>query len=179
VVAASAATAERRRLGHALSGRLSKGTTTMSTPVRRNETDLAPWSPSAEFDRITQQLSQLFDGTWAQSAPAGREAFTPLADLEETDDAYLLDIEVPGVKKKDIDIEIEGRRIVVRGERKEEKRVGILRRQTRSWGEFRYEVVLPDEADDEHIEANLDDGVLHLRVPKRTAGQQRRRIEVQ
>jgi HSP20 family protein len=45
-------------------------------------------------------------------------------------------------------------------------------------GEFRYEVVLPDEVDDEHIEASLNDGVLHLRVPKRTASRQRRQIEV-
>jgi HSP20 family protein len=151
----------------------------MSTPVRRNEAGLAPWSPSAEFDRITEQLSQLFDGTWAQSPPASRDAFTPLADLEETDDAYVLDIELPGVNKKDIDVELDGRRILVSGERKEEKRVGLLRRQTRAWGRFRYEVVLPDEVDDEHIEANLDDGVLHLTIPKRTGGQERRRIEVQ
>jgi HSP20 family protein len=151
----------------------------MSTPVRRsNDTGMTPWTPSAEFDRITQQLSQLFDGSRTQAPSVGRDTFTPLADVEETDDAYVLDVEVPGVKKKDIRVEIDGRRIVVSGERKEEKRAGLLRRQSRSLGEFRYEVVLPDEVDDEHIEASLNDGVLHLRVPKRTAGQQRRQIEV-
>jgi HSP20 family protein len=105
----------------------------MSTPVRRsNDTGMTPWTPSAEFDRITQQLSQLFDGSWTQAPSVGRDTFTPLADVEETDDAYVLDVEVPGVKKKDIHVEIDGRRIVVSGERKEEKRSGLLRRQSRS-----------------------------------------------
>lgn len=43
---------------------------------------------------------------------------------------------------------------------------------------FTYEVVLPDEVDDGHIEATVGDGVLHLRVPKRTTSEMRRRIEV-
>jgi HSP20 family protein len=152
--------------------------TAMSTPVRRNDTALAPWTPAAEFDRITQQLSQLFDAPWAQLATAGQDTFVPLADVEETDDAYVIDVELPGLKKKDINVEIDGRRIVVSGERKEEKRAGLLRRQTRAWGQFRYELVLPDDVDDENVQATMSDGVLHLRVPKRTVSQQRRQIEV-
>ena len=72
----------------------------------------------------------------------------------------------------------DGRRITVSGERKEQKRGGLLRRRTRSWGQFRYEVVLPEKVDGDHIEAAMNDGVLALRVPKVRTGQQRRQIEV-
>ena len=109
---------------------------------------------------------------------ATQAGFVPLADLEETDDAYLIDVELPGVKKKDVHVETDGRRITVSGERKEQKRSGLLRRRTRSWGQFRYEVVLPDEVDGEHIEAAMNDGVLQLRVPKVRTGQERRQIEI-
>jgi HSP20 family molecular chaperone IbpA len=77
------------------------------------------------------------------SLPA--EGFTPLADLEETDDTYLLEVELPGIKKKDINIEVEDRLLVISGKWTEKERTGWLRRQTRSWGRFRHEVVLLDE----------------------------------
>ena len=57
--------------------------------------------------------------------------FTPRADVEETDDAYVIEVEVPGVAKKDIDVSVAGRRLTITGERKERERVGILRRRTR------------------------------------------------
>lgn len=90
-----------------------------------------------------------------------------------------MEIELPGVKKNDIDIQSRGRRITVSGERKEQERVGILRKRTRSTGRFFHEVVLPGDIDDEGIEASLDNGVLTLRVPKEESEQQRtRHIEI-
>jgi HSP20 family protein len=150
----------------------------MAAPTRQNDTAITRWTPAAELDRISQELSRLWDEQWSLAATAGRDGFIPLADLEETDDSYVLDVELPGVQKKDINVETDGRRLVVSGERKEERRAGRLRRRSRTWGEFRYEVVLPDEVDEEHVEATMNDGVLHLRAPKRTADTQRRRIEV-
>ena len=79
--------------------------------------------------------------------------------------------------KKDIDIEVSGRRLVVQGERKEKERVGMLRRQTRTVGRFRYEVMLPEQVNGDEIDASMDGGVLRLRVPKQK-DEQRRRIEV-
>ncbi|MFF0268300.1 Hsp20/alpha crystallin family protein [Kribbella sp. NPDC004536] len=150
----------------------------MAVPAQRTRNDVAHWDTASEFDRLTQQMSQLFQGQWPDlPSLLGSDGFTPLADLEETDDAYLLEIELPGVKKKDINIDVEDRRIVISGERPEQKRTGWLRRQNRSWGRFRYEVVLPDPVDEDGIEATLDDGVLHVRVPKSSA-RQRRHVEV-
>lgn len=150
----------------------------MALPVRRTDTEMTRRDPMTEFNRLTQRLSRLFEDQWFElPSLLGTDGFTPLADMEETDDAYLLDVELPGVNKKDIDIEISGRRLVISGERKEQQRTGWLRTQTRSWGRFRYEVTLPDQVDEDRVEASLEDGVLHVRVPK-SSSSRRRRIEV-
>jgi HSP20 family protein len=130
-----------------------------------------------ELNRLSEQLSRLFDDDWSSPAAGGDRDFVPLADVEETDDAFLLDVDLPGVRKKDINIEIDGRRLVISGERIERERVGLLRRRTRMVGRFRLEVILPTQVDENGIEANIDDGVLHLKVPKSASGK-RRRIEV-
>jgi HSP20 family protein len=145
----------------------------MSQPTRRTGAD-----PFSEFNRMTQQMAHLLEEQWPDfPALLSRQGFTPLADVEEADDAYIIDLDLPGVDKDDVDIEVTGRRLVVSGERKEKERTGLLRRQTRTVGRFRYEVTLPDQVNGEGIDATLTDGVLHLRLPKEQ-GKQRRRIEV-
>ena len=103
--------------------------------------------------------------------------FVPLADVEETDDAYTVEIELAGVKKEDVHIEVAGRRLAVTGERKEKERRGTMRRRSRTVGRFRYEVVLPDDVNADKIEASMNDGVLAVRVPK-AAGERPKQITV-
>ncbi|MDX6292766.1 MAG: hypothetical protein QOH50_1841 [Kribbellaceae bacterium] len=155
-----------------------EGTRAMALPARVSRNDGNRWDPANEFDRLTQQMSRLFDERGPElPSMLGADGFTPLADLEETDEAFLLEVELPGIKKKDINIEVEGRRLVISGERTEKERTGWLRRQTRSRGRFRYEVILPDELDEDQIEATLADGVLQVRIPKRSTGR-RHHIDV-
>ncbi len=71
-------------------------------------------------------------------------------------------------------IELEGRRLIVHGERKERERTGILRWQTRRVGEFHHEVVVPADVDEEGIEASLEEGVLSIWLPKAHAARRRR-----
>jgi len=121
--------------------------------------------PVAELERFNRQLGGYLD-LWRQGAPLLEGLFTPPADVEETDDGYLVDIELPGVRKEDLDIEISGRRLTVRGQRKEKERVGILRSRERTVGQFLYEVTLPGNVNEEGVSANLNDGVLSVRVAK-------------
>ena len=152
----------------------------MALPVRRSNpdpsADVSRWGPFAELDRLNRQLGNYLD-TWRQLPNLLGDGFTPLGDVEETDDAYTVEIEVPGVKKDDLDIEVAGRRLSVSGERRERERVGILRRRERVVGRFHYEVVLPGEVEEDGVEAHLDEGVLTLRLPK-PASQRPRRIAV-
>jgi HSP20 family protein len=150
----------------------------MALPARRNdEPDGLRWDPLAELGRLTSQLQRHVDN-WRDLPSLFGEGFAPLADVEETDDAFVVEIELAGVKKDDVDIELVGRRLVVSGERKERERVGILRKRTRTVGQFRYEVDLPTELDEERVKAELDEGVLTVWVPK-AASERPRRITVQ
>ena len=150
----------------------------MALPVRRSQdtAEASRFEPFFELDRLSRQLGGYFD-PWRQLPRLLEEAFTPLADLEETDDAYTVEVELPGIKKDDIDIQITGRRLEVSGERKEKERVGILRRRERVVGRFHYEVLLPSDVEEDGVEANLDNGVLTIRVPK-PASERPRRIQV-
>jgi HSP20 family protein len=138
----------------------------MAAPERTSQqrTNLTTWDPLEEFQRLTSQLSR-FPDSWdaLQQLPQG---FIPMADVEETDDAYMADIELPGLDRKDIDVALEGRRLIVTGERKEKERQGILRRRTRSVGRFYFDIQLPGDVDPNGVSANLHDGVLAVRVPK-------------
>jgi len=140
----------------------------MALPVRRRSDGDAPVAssgPFQELEQLNRRLAGVLD-SWPRLPEMFSDAFTPLADVEETDEHYVVEIELPGVKPDDIDIDIAGRRLSVRGERRERERVGILRRRERTVGRFAYEITLPGDVDDEGVEANLDDGVLRILVPK-------------
>jgi len=152
-------------------------------PVRRSSDrhpdgtkDLPVWERVADLDSLHRQIAGYLD-SWRQLPSLLGAPFTPLADVEETAEAYVVEIELPGVDKSDLDIEIAGRRLSVTGERKERRRVGILRKHERSVGRFHYEVVLPGDIEDSAVEANLHDGVLTVRVPKPERDRPRR-IEI-
>jgi HSP20 family protein len=107
----------------------------------------------------------------------GNGAWVPAVDIEETEDAWHIEAELPGVKRDDVNVELRDSELLITGEIKERERKGILRRRTRRTGRFEYRVMLPGEFDPDQVEAKLNGGVLSVRVPK--AEQARpRRIEV-
>ena len=153
----------------------------MALPVRRDNDDAVEArasrsGPLAELLRLNRELASYLD-VWRRLPDLFGEGFTPLADVEETPEAYLVEVEVPGVRREDIDMEIAGRRLWVRGERKEKERVGILRRRERTVGRFSCEVLLPGDVDEDGVEAHLEGGVLSLRLPKPERDRPRR-IEI-
>ena len=148
----------------------------MALPIRPREADSSRWDPWAELNRFNQQLSQYLSN-WGEPTSSIGDVFIPMADVEESDDAYLVEVELPGVKREDVSLEVSGRQLTVSGERKERERVGILRKRTRSVGRFQYQVTLPGQGDEAGVEASMDEGVLSVRVPKAVA-ERPRRIEV-
>lgn len=98
----------------------------------------------------------------------------PLADIEESDDSYLLDVELPGVRREDVSVEVTDGRLVVAGERRERQRVGLLRYQTRTTGRFRFAITLPVEVDRDGVTATLNNGIVTVTVPKAERARRRR-----
>ena len=93
----------------------------MALPARNNQMQPSRVDPMAELSRVQDRLSHLVD-VW--SWPSFFEDGAALADVEETDDAYLVELDLPGVNKSDIDIQLVGRRLIVSGERKETRTQG-------------------------------------------------------
>lgn len=151
----------------------------MALPVQhgRDDSDVARADPFGEFARFHSQLTALLDDWRPRVGSLAGRGFTPLADVEELDDAYVVEIELAGIPRDAVDIEVSGRRLTVRGERKEKERVGIFRKRERTVGRFHHEVVLPGDIDEAGIDARLEEGVLTVRLPK-PERERPRRIEI-
>jgi HSP20 family protein len=103
----------------------------MALPVRRRDAAPQPirrWDPDRELEGLQEQLVQLMQRT---SDDDGGAPFIPLVDIEETEDAWIVEAELPGVKPEDVNVEVRGSELAISGEIKERERDGILRRRTR------------------------------------------------
>jgi HSP20 family protein len=114
-------------------------------------------SVQAELNRLAQSV---FGGK------AGQGAWMPAADVIETTGAYTVEIELPGVRRDDVDVDLNGNELVVTGEVKERQREGLFRHRTRRVGEFELRVTLPGHLEEAGAEASLAYGVLRVYVPK-------------
>lgn len=150
----------------------------MNLPIPRHRNDQP--SPDVEFDRLHRSLVSDLE-QWPHRAHDVIDSLRdviPLADIEETDDSYVLDVELPGVSRDDISLEVAHGRLVVTGERRQRQKVGLLRRRTRTTGRFRLAVGLPVDVDATRVTAALDSGVLTVTVPKAERAR-RRRVPIQ
>ena len=149
----------------------------MALPVRRRDVSPQPaqrWDPFRELEQLHEQMGQLI----GLPTGNGASAWTPPVDILETDDAWVVEAEVPGVDPDDINVEVRDSEVAISGEIKERERKGILRRRTRRVGEFDFHVTLPGQVTPEKIDANAHNGVLTVRIPKPEQARARR-IEVQ
>ncbi len=145
----------------------------MTLPVRHRPGHLLerafPWREplTTELDEFFERMHH-FLGT---TAPPWTEtmAWAPLADLRETDEAYTVECELPGIKREDIDVEVGRQEICIAGELKEREGEGVLRRATRRTGRFEYRALLPADVKSEEVSASLTDGILTVTIPKAQA----------
>ena len=150
----------------------------MGLPVRQGTASpqsVQRWEPFRELEELQEAMGQLFGS--ALTGDGGTGIWVPFVDVEETEDAWVVEAELPGVKAKDVNVEVREGELVISGEIKERERKGILRRRTRRVGQFEYRVRLPGLGDAEDVKADLDEGVLIVRVPKPEQARPRR-IEV-
>ncbi|HEX7300837.1 MAG TPA: Hsp20/alpha crystallin family protein [Solirubrobacteraceae bacterium] len=152
----------------------------MPLPVRRRDPSTQRgqrWEPFRELEQLQEATAQLLENVWSGTGLADAAVWTPLVDIEETDDAWIVEAELPGVDRDDVSVEVRESELLVTGEIKERERRGILRRRSRPTGRFEYRVTLPGAIEAEGVEATMANGVLTVRVPKSEQARPRR-IEV-
>jgi HSP20 family protein len=138
-----------------------------STPTRPSGSELLRWGPLTDSFPWGTRFGHLLDSMWRN--PAGGDGPTPDADLRETDAGFVLEVDLPGINKKDVTIDVSGDRVSVYGERVQKEHDGVLRRSTRVVGSFALEVTLPARVDESAVSATLRDGVLTVELPKSDA----------
>jgi HSP20 family protein len=146
-------------------------------PERRSRRATEQWEPFGDLEQVSERMRRILEQTFGGFAPSlltEQGGWSPLVDIEEEDDAYVIEAELPGVKENDLNIEMVGNELAISGEAKERERKGVLRRQARRTGGFDYRVRLPEPLDAEQIDAKLADGVLTVRVPKSERAQRRK-----
>ena len=93
------------------------------------------------------------------------ETFTPASDIYETDSTYDVNLALAGFKKKDITLKIEDNSLIISGERKKDESKKYNLRQS-AYGKFRKVYTLPEDINSDKITAKMEDGILHIEIPK-------------
>ena len=137
---------------------------------------LTKWDPFRDvenvIDRYAQSMSLPMRMRHGQdSLLQGDGDWSPRVDISETDKHFLIKAEVPGVKREDVSISVSEGVLTLRGERKEEKEdTGEkFHRVERYYGAFSRSFTLPQNVDENQIEASFNDGLLTLQLPKKPA----------
>ena len=131
---------------------------------------LAPWRG---MDVLRQEMERVFDRffepRWDEFEAGG--AWAPKLDVSETQDAYMVKAEIPGVDQKDLSVSLQNQILTIKGEKHKEKeeKDEKYHRVERSWGEFTRAIALPGAADTENVNATFKDGVLTITLPKTPA----------
>src|SRR5688572_9716985 len=128
-----------------------------------------------ELARIQDRINSLFEQALLPSEYEDREGglpgtWAPSVDVIETEDAYLLFVELPGVRKEDIQLNVRDRRLELTGRRQPLGDNRNFLRMERSYGPFRRAFDLGAPVDTETITADFEAGILRIQVPKQAAG---------
>lgn len=139
-------------------------------------------TPNRTVRNLQREVDSLFDRFFNRTGGDGSTStvWSPRTDLVETDDDFRLRLDVPGMTKEDISINLQNRTLTVSGERTSERtdKGEEFVRVERAFGTFHRSFTLPDAVDEDNIEATYENGVLTISVPK-TEERTRRQIEIQ
>jgi HSP20 family protein len=131
------------------------------------------WDPFQDLLAIQDEMNQLFgravgQGPGRGQGQSGDRVWAPALDISERKDAYVVTVEVPGIKAEDLDITLEDGLLTIQGERRftQESSEQQFHRVERRYGSFRRSITLPAQVQAEQIEASFEDGVLQVIVPK-------------
>lgn len=137
------------------------------------QTGLTRWTPATDLfrDRFGRMIDQAFGdlvNTFERGEDVRTREWVPAVDISENNDALALYVELPGLKKENVDITLENNVLTVRGERKFEKdtQKENYHRIERAYGTFSRSFALPSNVRATDVKAEFLDGILHIELPK-------------
>src|SRR5262245_17728025 len=134
-------------------------------PIRR-------WDPLRDLLTLQERMNRLFEHSMLRSrladpalAPA---VWTPLADVYETAEGFVVQLEVPGIAEDDIEVHVDGDTVVVRGQRQpaSRSRPDSFHRMERTYGAFSRSFQFPEDVDPDRVTARFKDGLQRVDIPK-------------
>ncbi|MGE0762958.1 MAG: Hsp20/alpha crystallin family protein [Bdellovibrionales bacterium] len=117
----------------------------------------------SSFDRLLNEMISERNGAKGSEFP-----FSPSCEVKEDAESYQMNFDLPGIDKEEVKVEVDGDRLTVRAERKEEKKEETDKQYLSeiNYGSYVRSFTLPEPINEKKIEANFKNGVLRIRVPK-------------
>lgn len=137
--------------------------------------NLIRFDPFRDMDLLARRFNRVLGPTFPSGAVLDEDLrfgdWAPAMDVEETDKEYLIKADVPAIPKEDVKVHIEDGVLTVEGERKQEKeeKGKKFHRIERSYGKFVRRMALPSDVDQQQVAAEVKDGLLQVRLPKKAA----------
>lgn len=127
------------------------------------------WDPWTDMLSLREAMNQLMEESYVRpDATRGGTSFVPALDVSETQDAFLVEAAVPGLKPEDLEITVENSVLTIKGETRQDSaaKERNFHRIERRFGSFQRTIGLPKSVQADAIKATLEQGVLKLEIPK-------------
>ena len=126
-----------------------------------------PWDPFANIARLRDEANRMFEkgSTWPAGEPEDDLVWAPPVDIYETAEEMIVAVELPGMKQEEIEVEITGDTLTIKGERKLDEEKNFVRVERR-YGPFRRAFTLGIRIDGEKAKAIYRKGILQVKLPK-------------
>ncbi|WP_372986171.1 Hsp20/alpha crystallin family protein [Marinobacter sp.] len=135
--------------------------------------NLTRWNPINEFEDLMNRYNRMFGLTRAGGEREGKDLFSrsdwaPAVDIKETDQAFTVEAELPGMSKDDVKVTVHDGILTIKGERRQEEETEDkkMHRIERFYGSFMRSFTLPENVDENSVKANFKDGLLTLTINK-------------
>jgi len=139
--------------------------------IRYQAPQLSNWPSFDRLSSLRNDLDRLFDLSWSGRDSGLFSGWSPALDVFDEKDHFVVNAELPGMKKEEIELSFQDGMLSISGERKQstEKTEGETYRSERYFGKFQRSVTLPVAVDSSKISASYKDGILSVTLPKSEA----------
>ena len=130
------------------------------------------WDPLRDLLSLQERMNRLFEDSLASvrhpATLSSSPGWTPLADVYETAEGFVVQLEVPGIAEDDIEVHVDGDTVVVRGQRQpaSRSRPDSFHRMERTYGAFSRSFQFSEDVDPDRVTARFKDGLLRVDLPK-------------